>query len=247
MKQNRIMKMNKIQSLGKTMFFLILMLISNYINSQLNDSIELESKIRMFSFQKTEYAVLKINYKNLGQDTLYLWTQNWRIHYLNNSDKGIFEKCPYDINGGILNAITFFNNPNCINSKEVRMIMDSYVNDNILLNLSFVKKILPKDMFCTNIIFSDTSIISYLKANKPDKLLLHFSYTRNPQTFNGLSDRIFYNDDDIFIYYRNDPNLVDCTSYNIDSKNGIENEVDFHKIPRQNFESYSRIGIKLNW
>ena len=46
------------------------------------DSIQIESKIRLFSFQKVEYAVLNISYKNCGKDTVYLWTQNWRIHYL---------------------------------------------------------------------------------------------------------------------------------------------------------------------
>ena len=111
MKQKQIMSNNKMKCLSKLVVIMMFIFFSycSFGPSKKSsiEAIKVENKIRLFSFQEVEYAILKISYKNISKDTIYLWTQNWRVHYLKEQDSSMFNNCPFDINAGFLNAIVF--------------------------------------------------------------------------------------------------------------------------------------------
>lgn len=228
---------------NKIIILIAAVLLSVQLKSQSNDSIVTEGKIRIFSFQNIEYAVLKISYKNSGIDTIYFWVQNWKLHYLDNDDVGIFKNCPYQLNGSILNAITFFTDISAL--KSIWLSTDRYPDDT-LANCSFIKKIPPDETFYSNIIIADSTLLSYLKTHKPKDILIHYSYIYDSKLFSGLNNNIFYNDNELFIYYKNNPDLVSCSPANVTSDKGILNKTDYINIPKHRFR-INRIGITLDW
>lgn len=247
MKQKQIMSRTKRWKFNKTSILFILILFSLKALGQEKDSIQFECKIRLYSFQKTEYAVLKIGYKNAGKDTLYLWTQHWRVHYLSDMDSGVFKNCQYDTNGGRLNAITFFNGFPKFSRKDLDMALFKYFNrGDTITNCNFIKKIPPGEVFYNNLMFSDSSLVSSLKIDKPQWVLLHFSYSRSLNKKRETTDNVFYKDDELIIYYPNNPNLVDCYPDNVVSRNGIKHKDDFEQAYNHGFKG-NRLVVKLEW
>lgn len=209
------------------------------------EAIKVESKIRLFSFQEVEYAILKISYQNISEDTLYLWTQNWRVHCLKEQDSSMFNNCSFDINAGFLNAIVFFKSENvkAFNSKSARF--DYFDAGDTILNCSYVKKILPGETFCTNIIFSDMEFVSYMKKHMPDTLILYYSYASNFKPNIELENNFYYQEDEIFINYLQNPESINCQTNNVVSKNGIQEKTNRNKY--QAVFNPKRVGLKLNW
>lgn len=249
MKQKQIMSNNKMKCLSKLVVIMMFIFFSYCSFGQSKKSsieaIKVENKIRLFSFQEVEYAILKISYKNISKDTIYLWTQNWRVHYLKEQDSSMFNNCPFDINAGFLNAIIFFKSENvtAFNSKSARF--DYFEAGDKILNCSFVKKILPGETFSTNIIFSDTDFVSYMKKYQPDALILYYSYTNYFMPKIELENNFYYQEDEIFINYLQNPESINCQTNNVVSKNGIQEELDRNKY--QAVFNPNRISLKLNW
>lgn len=210
-----------------------------------DEAIMVESKIRLYCFQEVEYASLKISYKNISKDTIYLWTQNWRVHYLNEQDSTKFKNCPYDINGGFLNAVTFYKKNRVTKFFERSSIWNNLNYGDTIVNCNFVKKINPEETFHTNIIFSDSSFIAYLKKDKPDNILLHYSFAINFKFNLEVHNNFYYKDDELIINYEKNPDSVNCITNNVVSRNGIQEK--FHRDKFYDIFNPKRIILNLNW
>ncbi|TAF63602.1 MAG: hypothetical protein EAZ55_13515 [Cytophagales bacterium] len=243
-----MMRNNKIKYLNKLgVLFIVFMFSSCFVFGQSkspnSEAIVLESKIRLYCFQEVEYASLKISYKNISKDTLYLWTQNWRVHYLNEQDSSMFKDCPYDINAGFLNAVIFYKSVSAFYEKAVRF--DYFNAGDTILNCSFVKKLYPEETFHTNIIFSDSSFISYLKKYKPSRIILHYSYANHFKPDIELQDSFYYKDDELIINFEKNPDSVNCETNNVVSVNGIQKKSHGDKF--QAVFKPGRRGLILGW
>lgn len=199
------------------------------------EDLSIDNQVSFYGFKNTEYLVIDLSYKNNSNKKINLWVQNWKIKINKDSDSSVFGNCPYSLNGGLLNALVFINNKKDAFYNK-KFVFDQVENDT-LLNCSYIKPLKPNECFNVKIICKDDSLIRLLKNSSNDFfILLYYSYMiDNKSNYSNTKNRIFYADSNLYLLY--DRLDDDCIPKNVTSLGGIIDKNSYQTIKSGEFIS----------